>query len=166
VSSTNPNRRTTDYKSLANFRYEIRRFLNFSERAARAAGIEPQQHQALLAIAGSPPESETTVGALAERLLIRHHTAVELSLRLAAHGWIRRSRSRSDARRVDLTLTPSGARLLEKLSVVHRNELRTAGPRLIAALQSVLAHRGLGMRRAPAEDTASARKRLRQRATD
>jgi len=131
-----------DYKSLADFRYEIRRFLNFSERAAHAAGIEPQQHQALLAIAGRPPEFETTVGALAERLQIRHHSAVELSHRLEANGWILRSRSRNDLRRVDLRLTRRGEQLLRRLSVSHRNELTTAGPRLIAALQVVIAGRG------------------------
>lgn len=134
--------RTVDHQSLANFRYEIRRFLNFSERAARAAGIEPQQHQALLAIAARPPEFETTVGVLAERLQVRHHTAVELSHRLAAKGWILRSRSRNDLRRVDLRLTRRGEHLLQKLSVAHRNELSAAGPRLIAALQAVLAHGG------------------------
>jgi DNA-binding MarR family transcriptional regulator len=131
-----------DYKSLADFRYEIRRFLNFSERAAHAAGIEPQQHQALLAIAGRPMEFETTVGALAEQLQIRHHSAVELSHRLEANGWIHRSRSRDDARRVDLRITRRGEQLLQRLSVSHRKELRTAGPRLISALQSVLAQGG------------------------
>jgi DNA-binding MarR family transcriptional regulator len=134
--------RNIDYKSLADFRYEIRRFLNFSESAARAAGIEPQQHQALLAIKGRAPGFETTVGALAERLQVRHHTAVELSNRLEANGWIHRSRSPEDGRRVELRLTRRGEQLLEKLSVSHRNELRTAGPRLIAALQSVIANRG------------------------
>lgn len=133
---------TIDYESLADFRYEIRRFLNFSEAAARARGIEPQQHQALLAIKGRAQGFETTVGALAERLQIRHHTAVELSRRLEARGWLRRSRSGSDARKVDLRLTRRGEALLEKLSVSHRDELRTAGPRLIAALQSVIAHSG------------------------
>ncbi|MGB9069638.1 MAG: helix-turn-helix domain-containing protein, partial [Candidatus Acidiferrales bacterium] len=80
-----------DYSALAAFRYEIRRFLNFSETAAREAGIEPQQHQALLAIKGRP-EFDTTVGVLAERMQIRHHSAVELSHRLESRGWIRRSR--------------------------------------------------------------------------
>jgi len=131
-----------DYESLADFRHEIRRYLNFSEAAARAAGIEPQQHQALLAIKGRAPSFETTVGALAERLQVRHHTAVELSHRLEARGWIRRSRSRNDARKVDLRLTRRGEALLEKLSIAHRDELRTAGPRLIAALQSIVAHDG------------------------
>jgi len=151
--------RRIDYKSLADFRYEIRRFLSFSERAARAAGVEPQQHQALLAIAGYPLEPETTVGALAARLLVRHHTAVELSHRLEANGWILRSRSLDDARRVALRLTRRGEKLLQKLSVSHRNELSTAGPRLIAALQSVLTQGGFS--RAPGNSAGPGARRRR-----
>jgi DNA-binding MarR family transcriptional regulator len=138
-----------DYKSLAEFRYEIRRFLNFSERAAQAAGIEPQQHQALLAIKGRPAGLETTIGALAERLQVRHHTAVELADRLERKGWIRRSRAQDDARRVILHVTSQGEKLLEKLSVSHRKELRTAGPRLLAVLRSVLAHNAQRHRKLP-----------------
>ena len=122
-----------DYSALAAFRYEIRRFLNFSEAAAREAGIEPQQHQALLAIKGRP-ELDTTVGLLAERMQIRHHSAVELSRRLEGRGWIRRSRSKRDRREVQLRLTPRAEKLLAKLSMVHRKELRAAKPRLIRAL--------------------------------
>ncbi|HEX4004330.1 MAG TPA: MarR family transcriptional regulator [Candidatus Acidoferrales bacterium] len=132
--------RRIDYQALAGFRYEIRRFLNFSERAAREAGIEPQQHQALLALKGLPPWLAATVGALAERLQIRHHTAVELSRRLEAKGLLARTRSHSDAREVLLEVTPRGERLLERLSISHRDELSTAGIRLIRALRSVVAH--------------------------
>jgi DNA-binding MarR family transcriptional regulator len=133
--------RQINYTALADFRYEIRRFLGFSEIVARAAGIEPQQHQALLAMKGQPLGSETTVGLLAERLQIRHHSAVELSRRLEAKGWIRRSRHGSDRRQVQLVVTPLGEKLLAKLSLSHRNELRTAGPRLIRALQFAAARR-------------------------
>jgi DNA-binding MarR family transcriptional regulator len=122
-----------DYSALADFRYEIRRFLNFSEDASREAGIEPQQHQALLSIKGHP-ESDTTVGALAERMQIRHHSAVELSGRLEARGLIRRSRSGRDRRQVQLRLTPRAEKLLAKLSLGHRDELRAAKPRLMRAL--------------------------------
>ena len=140
-------RHSIDYQALAGFRYEIRLFLNFSELAARAAGIEPQQHQALLALKGLPPALAATVGALAERLQIRHHSAVELSRRLEAKGLLERTRSRSDAREVLLRLTRRGERLLERLSLSHRDELRTAGPRLIDALRSVVAAES--RRRAP-----------------
>jgi DNA-binding MarR family transcriptional regulator len=133
--------KAVNYAALADFRYEIRRFLNFSEAAARAAGIEPQQHQALLAIKGQPAGLDTTVGVLAERLQIRHHSAVELSGRLERRGWIRRSRRGADRREVQLKLTPRAERLLAKLSVTHRNELRSAETRLIRALSRAAARR-------------------------
>jgi DNA-binding MarR family transcriptional regulator len=133
--------RQIDYTALADFRHEIRRFLNFSEIVARAAGIEPKQHQALLAIKGRPLGFRTTVGVLAERLQIRHHSAVELSRRLEVNGWIRRSRKGTDRREVQLVVTPRGEMLLARLSLSHRNELRTAEPRLIKALQSAVARR-------------------------
>jgi DNA-binding MarR family transcriptional regulator len=128
-----------DYSALAEFRYEIRRFLNFSERAAHAAGIEPRQHQALLVIRVRPHGSHATIGVLAERLYIQHNSAVELSRRLEAKGWIRRVRSRADAREVLLALTPRGKRKLERISLSHHQELRTAGPRLLRALGSAIA---------------------------
>jgi len=132
-----------DYQSLADFRYEIRRFLNFSENAARQAGIEPQQHQALLVIKARRPGSETTVGVLAERLQVRHHTAVELTDRLESKGWICRSRSQGDRRRVNLRLARPGSNLLKMLSLSHRDELRTLGPRLLQSLEAILAHKRL-----------------------
>jgi len=88
-----------------------------------------------------------TVGRLAERLQVRHHTAVELTDRLESKGWIRRSRSHGDARKVNLCLTQRGGKLLEILSVSHRAELRAAGPRLIAALRSVLERQSRPSRR-------------------
>jgi DNA-binding MarR family transcriptional regulator len=133
--------RAIDYKALADFRFEIRSFLNFSESVARSARIEPQQHQALLAIKGGPVGLETTVGALAERLQIRHHSAVELSRRLEAAGWIRRLRHGRDRRQVQLVVTARGEKLLAKLSFSHRRELRTAGPRLLRALRTIIERR-------------------------
>jgi len=133
-------RRKIDYEALARFRYEIRRFLNFSGSAARAAGLEPQQHQALLAIEALPSGLSPTVGALAERLQIHHNSAVELSRRLQSKGLVERIRGDSDARVVFLRLTPRGRSLLERLSLSHRAELRDAGPRLIAALRAAISH--------------------------
>lgn len=100
--------------------------------------MEPKQHQALLAIKGRPPGWATTVGDLAERLQIKHHSAVELSRRVEAKGWITRSRNRSDAREVFLALTARGDRILAKISRTHRQELSTAGPRLLRALRSAI----------------------------
>lgn len=146
-----PNRRRgIDYHALAAFRYEIRRFLNFSEQAARAARIEPHQHQALLAIKGLPAGRRATVGVLAERLQIQHHTTVELANRLERKGLIRRSRDRVDRREVLLGLTPRGERLLKNLTVAHRAELRSAGPKLLRALSAAVGRGGrVGRGRVP-----------------
>ena len=133
-----PSKRRIDYVALADFRYEIRRFLNFSETAARAAGIEPHQHQALLAIKGLPARQAATVGVLAERLQIRHHSAVELTDRLQRKGLLRRLRGESDRREVLLELTLRGEKLLRELTLSHRAELQMARPKLVAALESAI----------------------------
>jgi DNA-binding MarR family transcriptional regulator len=129
----------TDYEALAEFRYQIRRFLHFSERIAREAGLEPQQHQLLLAIKGLPEGVEPTVGEIAERLQLQQHSAAELIDRTEARGLVRRSRSDADRRQVFVELTPAGERLLRRLSLHHREELRSAGPALAAALSGILA---------------------------
>jgi DNA-binding MarR family transcriptional regulator len=127
-----------DYQPLADFRYEIRRFLNFSEQAARSAGIEPQQHQMLLAIKGLPADRRPTIGVIAERLQLQHHSAAELASRLQAKGLLQRKREAADRREVLLMLTPPGERLLRELSFPHRAELRSAGPTLLRALEAVI----------------------------
>ena len=127
-----------DYDSLAKFRYEIRLFLDFVQRVAREAGIEPQQYQALLAIRGLGSAEKPNVGTLARRMLLQHHSAVELSARLERRGWIERTRSREDRREVLLRLTVRGRRLLDKLSRLHGEELRVRAPRLIEALQAAV----------------------------
>lgn len=127
-----------DYLALAEFRHQIRRFLSFSERSARAAGIEPQQHQALLALKGLPEGEKATVGVLAERLQIKHHTAVELTNRLVAKGFVVRSRGRTDRREVLLQLKRRGESVLRELSLTHHAELNAAGPRLLRAFESAV----------------------------
>jgi len=128
----------SDYQSLAELRYRIRRFLRFSEEAARKAGIEARQHQLLLALKGLPPQQRPNIGVLAERLQLRHHSTVELANRLARGGFVRRQRDSQDGREVLLSLTAKGEKLLRSLSLDHRAELRTAGPALMAALAAVL----------------------------
>jgi DNA-binding MarR family transcriptional regulator len=128
----------SDYQSLAEFRYQIRRFVHFSEEAARRAGIEPRQHQLLLAIKALPRTERPSIGMLAERMQIRHHSAVELANRLAGGGYVHRERDQRDRREVLLNLTPKGEKLLRELSLDHRAELQTAGPALMAALKQVL----------------------------
>lgn len=127
-----------DYRSLSDFRYEIRQFLNFSEKAARAAGLEAQQHQALLAIAGLPPHRVATIGVLSERLQIQHHSAVELVNRLEKKRLIRRVRAEIDRRAVVVTLTARGEKLLHDVTLPHVAELRTAGKKLLKALTMVM----------------------------
>jgi DNA-binding MarR family transcriptional regulator len=128
----------SSYRALAEFRHQIRLFLHFSEEAARQAGIEPQQHQLLLAIKGIPIDTQPTIGRIAERLQIRHHSAVELVNRLTEHGAILRETNPDDGREVRLRLTRDGERLLRKLSIAHHNELEKAGPALRDALDAVL----------------------------
>lgn len=141
--------REIQYRALAEFRYEIRRFLNFSERAARAAGLEPQQHQGLMAVKGVPKGRHATVGYVAERLQIRHHSAVELANRLEARGLLRRSRSQVDRREVWLELMPPGEKALRRLAASHQAELRSAAPKLLQALRASIAQAGrsIGVRK-------------------
>lgn len=131
--------RVAEYRALSEFRYQIRRFLHFSEEAARAEGLEPQQHQILLAVRGLPDRHGPTVGELAEHLLIRHHSAVGLIDRLAQHGLVERVRDDADRRQVRVILTAEGEEKLRRLSTVHKQELRSTGPRLVEALQAALA---------------------------
>ena len=128
----------SDYQSLAELRYQIRKFVRFSEQAARQAGLEPRQHQLLLAIKGLPKDVRPRIGELAERLQLRHHSTVELANRLAKGGYIRRRRDSDDRRQVLLHLTAKGENVLRRLSLDHRQELRNAGPTLMKALARVI----------------------------
>lgn len=119
-----------DYWRLAEFRYLLRRFLVFSEQAADRAGLTAQQHQALLAIKGHPRRETVTVGELAGRLAIRHHSAVGLVDRLVAKALVMRRTAVDDRRRILIELTPKADRLLARLSVAHRNELGRLAPLL------------------------------------
>jgi DNA-binding MarR family transcriptional regulator len=128
-----------DYRALAAFRHEIRKFIAFSEQAARDAGIEPQQHQLLLAVRGLPERLRPTIGAIAERLCVQHHTAVALVDKLEMRGLILRERSEADRREVLLRVTYDGEALLRTLSALHRLQLETVGPNMVRALERVLA---------------------------
>ncbi|MGA7286915.1 MAG: helix-turn-helix domain-containing protein [Terriglobales bacterium] len=123
-----------DYQSLADLRYQIRRFVHFSEQAAHEAGIEPRQHQLMLALKGLPARTRPRIRELADRLLIQHHSTVELVNRLAAGGYVRRHRMKEDRREVSLSLTKKGEKILRELSLHHQEELRLRSPALIAAL--------------------------------
>lgn len=124
-----------EYEALANFRYALRQFLRFSEEAAQRVGLTPQQHQALLAIKGFPERDKITVGALAERLQIRHHSAVGLVDRLVAQELVLREPDTNDRRQVYIMLTERGSDLLAQLTSAHRAELQRIGPQLNLLLE-------------------------------
>jgi DNA-binding MarR family transcriptional regulator len=128
-----------DYEALAEFRHALRRYLNFSESAARSHGVTPQQYQALLAIEGFPNRNWVTVGELAEQMCVAHHSAVGMIDRMEKLKLVRRDASAEDKRRVQVSLSPKGQRLLEKLYRIHRAELGTRGPRIAALLRQAVA---------------------------
>ena len=125
-----------DYEALAQFRFQLRRFLSFSETAARNAGLTPQQQQALLAIKGFSTAAPLSVGELAELLLVRHHTAVELVDRMTKLRLLERIADEDDSRRILVKLTKKGGQKLRMLSKIHLQELQTASATLTKILQS------------------------------
>ncbi len=112
-----------DYEAIADFRYAIRRFLRFSEQAARSNGVTPQQHQLLLAVKGFPGRDYASVSELADRLQMRQHSMVGLIDRTEAQGLVRREQGTTDRRQVFIHLTPAGERVLRQLVAQHRREL-------------------------------------------
>jgi len=119
-----------EYETLASFRFALRQFLRFSEAAAESVGLKPQQHQALLAVKGFPARDHVTVGELAERLQVKHHSAVGLVDRLVSKKLVARDASPTDRRQVWIRLTARGEEMLEKLSAAHREQLGSIGPEL------------------------------------
>ena len=126
-----------EYEVLAEFRYTLRRFMRFSEKAVKEVGITPQQHQALLAIKGFPARDQITIGELSERLQIKHHSAVGLLNRLEAEKLITRSPAQKDRRKVIISLTEHGLLILERLSDIHREELQRLSPQLRSLLKGI-----------------------------
>ena len=151
---------SADYRSLAEFRYQIRRFVAFSENAASDAGVEPQQHQLLLAVQGMPAGHKVRIGDLAEKLQIRHHSAVELVGRMESKGLVTRVPGETDRREVHVRLTTRGSRILRALTVMHREELRRAAPALVSTLRRVCE----GARRTTSMTRSSGQGRVRPRA--
>ncbi len=128
----------TSYQALAEFRYQIRRFLHFSEQMASLAGIKPQQHQLLLIVKGMPPGRKATISEVAERLQIQHHSTVELVDRLEERGFVERQRDTEDLRRVIVCLTDQGEAMLQRLSMIVLSELRQTGPALVQYLNRLI----------------------------
>ena len=124
----------TQYAAIAAFRFELRRFLAFSEAAAARAGLPSQQHQALLAIAGHAGTEPPSVGTIAEQLLVAPHTAAELVSRMAEAALVTKTPSRQDRRRMELALTDKAAVLLRQLTAAHLDELKMLEPTLTRAI--------------------------------
>lgn len=128
----------SDYQALAEFRYQIRRFLRFSEQVIKKTGLERGQYQLMLAIKGMPADVRPRIRELASRMEIRHNSAVELVNRLEARGFVHRTRAQDDRREVLLALTPKGEKVLAELALHHHDELRSAGPELVTALRRIM----------------------------
>ena len=125
-----------EYEALAAFRFALRQFLHKREEAAQAAGITPQQHQAMLVIMGAEGKDSISIGELAQQLLIRHHSAVGLVNRMELHDLVRRSTGK-DRRFVFLSLTEHGLDVLEKMTVSHRDEIKSMSTDLRELLNKI-----------------------------
>jgi DNA-binding MarR family transcriptional regulator len=134
--------RTEQYRALAELRHQIRQFLSEGDRAARAAGLEPQQYLLLLMIRGLPEGRAATIRTLADRLTLKHHSVVELVDRLEGNGYVRRTRARDDRRNVIVSLLPRGERMLEEVARQRINELRSNGHELVRAIDRLLDREG------------------------
>jgi DNA-binding MarR family transcriptional regulator len=130
--------------TLADFRYELRRFLHFSECAALDAGLQPHQHQLLLQVAGAPASTAVTIAYAAARLGLKHNSAVELVDRSEREGLLARTADADDKRRAILRVTRKGKEVLARLAGDHARELNEMAPRLIEALEHVRLHAGAG----------------------
>jgi DNA-binding MarR family transcriptional regulator len=129
---------SAEFRALAELRYRIRLFLKEGDAAARVAGLEPQQYLMLLAIRGLAPEVQPKIQTFAERLALKHHSAVELVDRLERRGFVRRTRSKEDRRQVLVSLLPRGEKLLERVVQQRIGELRASGRELVKAIDALL----------------------------
>jgi DNA-binding MarR family transcriptional regulator len=152
---------SAEYRALAELRYLLRKFVREGDGVARSAGLEPQQYLLLLAIRGLPDGEEATIRALADRLALKHHSAVELIDRLESHGYVRRSRSRDDRRRVLVALLPRGEKLLEQVARHRIGELRATGTALVNAISALLETRRSSQK--PKQPVNSSKRRLGKR---
>jgi DNA-binding MarR family transcriptional regulator len=129
---------TSDYRALAALRYRIRLFLSEGDAAARREGLEPQQYLLLLAVRGLPEGAKATIQVLAERLVLKHNSTVELIDRLETHGYVCRSQSSEDRRCVLVKLLPRGEKLVERVARERLTEMRGGGEALSDALDTLL----------------------------
>ncbi|HEY6271034.1 MAG TPA: MarR family winged helix-turn-helix transcriptional regulator [Terriglobales bacterium] len=135
--------RATEYEALAEFRYQLRRFLRHMEERTRERGVNPQQYQLLLALKGLPEGDSPTIGCLAKRMQLNHNSTVELVDRCQRRGLLRRGRSSNDRRQVTLSITPQGEALLCSLGSAAREEVRERGPSLVKAVHRLTRRRAI-----------------------
>jgi DNA-binding MarR family transcriptional regulator len=128
----------TDYRALAELRYRIRHFVQEGDAAAQRSNLEPQQYLMLLAIRGLPRGAVATISTLAERMALKHHSAVELIDRLESHGLVRRSRSEGDKREVRVSLRAQGSKLLDRVARERLSELKASGAALANAITALV----------------------------
>jgi len=140
--STKPDVTLADYRALAEFRYELRRYLALSDQAARFAGLHPGQYRFLLILKGLPDGIEPTIGNLAERLGLRHHSTVELVDRLEKRGFIYRERNERHRSFVFVRIAPKGESILRKIVASRKVDLKKAGPVLVEALNTLIKNKG------------------------
>ncbi len=127
-------------QTLADFRYELRRFYQFSEQAARKEGVQSKQYQLLLQVAGAPPEAMVTIAYAAERMGLKHNSMVELVDRSEREGLLMRKDDINDRRRTLLKVTRKGQQVLHRLAEQHARELTELAPRMMKALEHIRKH--------------------------
>ena len=140
--STKPDVTLADYRALAEFRYELRRYLALSDQAARYAGLHPGQYRFLLMLKRLPDGIEPTIGNLAGRLGLRHHSTVELVDRLEKRGFIYRERNERHRSFVFVRIAPKGESILRKIVASRKVDLKKAGPVLVEALNTLIKNKG------------------------
>jgi DNA-binding MarR family transcriptional regulator len=133
----------TEYRALAELRYRIRHFIQEGYAAAQRSNLEPQQYLMLLAIRGLPQSAVARISTLAERMALKHHSAVELIDRLESHGLVRRSRSERDKREVRVSLLPQGSKLLDRVASERISELKASGVALANAITALVRRKHL-----------------------
>jgi len=129
-----------DFEVLADFRYQIRKFVRFSEQLARQRGIKPLQYLLLLQVKGYPGRDWATVGELAERLQAQHHGVVALVSRCELQGFVERRRSTEDRRRIEIHLLKKGEKVLDELARLHRAELLSLQGRFVVPAMQAFDH--------------------------
>jgi DNA-binding MarR family transcriptional regulator len=152
--------RQAEYIALAEFRYQLRKFLRHMEEHARKLGVNPQQYQLVLAVKGFPQRQAPTIGRLAERMQLNHNSMVELVDRSERSGLLRRERSATDRRLVTLSITGEGEAMLRKLGSTAREQLRDSGRSLIEAVRHLTGEAAGGRNKPRKKELLKARSRL------